>query len=261
MANTDLEKSGNGFSVALTEKLESTGIAEALPKDFNKARFVQNALALLNDKPELAKFGKAQLLSGLIKGAYLGLDFYSQEAYLVPYGDKLNFQTGYRGERKLCKKYSIRPIKEIYAKLIREGDLFEESIVDGIPSFNFKPKFPNDGPTIGAFAAVIYQDGGIYYESMTLEELEAVRKQSKAANSPAWKNFPGEMRKKTVLRRLCKSIEIDFENSTQQSIFQKEMEVADPAEQAKADIAENANAVDFDYIDADDSDFKQEGFM
>lgn len=33
------------FSVALTEKLNS--VAEALPKDFNKARFVQNALALV----------------------------------------------------------------------------------------------------------------------------------------------------------------------------------------------------------------------
>ena len=32
------------FSVALTEKLDS--VSEALPKDFNKARFVQNALAL-----------------------------------------------------------------------------------------------------------------------------------------------------------------------------------------------------------------------
>ena len=39
------------FSVALTEKLNS--VAEALPKDFNKARFVQNALALVNDNPQL----------------------------------------------------------------------------------------------------------------------------------------------------------------------------------------------------------------
>ena len=39
------------FSVALTEKLNS--VAEALPKDFNKARFVQNALALVNDNPPL----------------------------------------------------------------------------------------------------------------------------------------------------------------------------------------------------------------
>jgi recombination protein RecT len=110
------------FSVALTEKLNS--VAEALPKDFNKARFVQNALALVNDNPQLQKYSKAQLMSGLMKGAYLGLDFYSKECYLVPYGNQLNYQTDYRGAKKLAKKYSIRPIKDIYAKLVREGDDF-----------------------------------------------------------------------------------------------------------------------------------------
>lgn len=76
------------FSVALTEKLN--GVSDALPKDFNKARFVQNALALINDNPQLQKYNQAQLMGGLMKGAYLGLDFYSKECYLVPYGQQLN---------------------------------------------------------------------------------------------------------------------------------------------------------------------------
>ena len=166
------------FSVALTEKLNS--VAEALPKDFNKARFVQNALALVNENPQLQKYSKAQLMSGLMRGAYLGLDFYSKECYLVPYGNQLNYQTDYRGAKKLAKKYSIRPIKDIYAKLVREGDDFEESIENGEQTFNFKPKAFNDGKIIGAFAVVLYKDGGMTYDTMTLADLENTRKSSKA---------------------------------------------------------------------------------
>ena len=237
------------FSVVLTEKLN--GVSDALPKDFNKARFVQNALALINDNPQLQKYNQAQLMGGLMKGAYLGLDFYSKECYLVPYGQQLNYQTDYRGAKKLAKKYSIRPIKDIYAKLIREGDEFEEMILNGEPSFNFKPKFLNDGKIIGAFAVVLYQDGGLGYDVMSLSELENTRKHSKASNSPAWKDFTGEMYKKTVLHRLCKHIELDFENPTQRNLFTAGMEIeTDVAEQVRNDIESNANKEEFIIDDA-----------
>lgn len=235
------------FSSALAEKLES--VKEALPQDFNKARFVQNALALLNDNPALQKYGQPQLMAGLLKGAYLGLDFYSKECYLIPYGDQLNYQTDYRGAKKLAKKYSIRPIKDIYAKLVREGDEFEETIVNGEQGINFKPKPFNNAEIIGAFAICLYQDGGMIYDTMSLTDLENTRKSSKASNSPAWKNFTGEMYKKTVLHRLCKHIELDFENPTQQTAFMAGMEIETDTEKiVEAEIAENANSVEFTEI-------------
>lgn len=232
------------FSMVLTDKLNS--VSEALPKDFNKSRFVQNALALINDNPQLQKYNQSQLMAGLLKGAYLGLDFYSKECYLVPYGNQLNYQTDYRGSKKLAKKYSIRPIKDIYAKLVREGDLFEETIENGEQTFNFKPKAFNDGKVIGAFAVVLYKDGGMSYETMSLADLENTRSASKAANSPAWKKFTGEMYKKTVLHRLCKHIELDFENPTQQTTFYSGVEIETNVEdEVKTEIEENANTVDF----------------
>lgn len=235
------------FSTALTEKLES--VKEALPQDFNKARFVQNAIALLNDNPQLQKYGQPQLMAGLLKGAYLGLDFYSKECYLIPYGDQLNYQTDYRGAKKLAKKYSIRPIKDIYAKLVREGDDFEEVITNGEQEINFKPKPFNDEKIIGAFAVCLFADGGMVYDTMSLADLENTRKSSKAQNSPAWKNFTGEMYKKTVLHRLCKHIELDFENPTQQNTFMAGMEIETDTEKiAEAEIAENANSVQFEEI-------------
>lgn len=232
------------FSIELAEKLDT--VNDALPKDFNKARFVQNALALMNDNPSLAKYSRPQIMSGLLKGAYLGLDFYSKECYLVPYVNQLNYQTDYRGAKKLAKKYSIRPIKDIYAKIVHEGDEFEEVIVNGEQGINFKPKPFNDGKIIGAFAVCLFADGGMQYDTMSVADLENTRKSSKAANSPAWKNFTGEMYKKTVLHRLCKHIELDFENPTQASAFMAGMEIETDTEKiVDAEIAENANSVDF----------------
>ena len=235
------------FSVALTEKLDS--VSEALPKDFNKARFVQNALARVNDNRNIAKYGQAKIMTGLLKGAYLGLDFYSKECYLVPYGEQLNYQTDYRGAKKLAKKYSIRPIKDIYAKLVRDGDEFEEVIVNGEQGINFKPKPFNDGKIIGAFAVCLFEDGGMQYDTMSLSDLENTRKQSKASNSPAWKNFTGEMYKKTVLHRLCKHIELDFENPTQRNAFMSDMEIETDTEKiVEAEIANNANQIEFSEV-------------
>ena len=238
------KENNSNFSIVLADKLDS--VSDALPKDFNKARFVQNALALVNENPNIAKYGQQKIMAGLLKGAYLGLDFYSKECYLVPYGNDLNYQTDYRGAKKLAKKYSIRPIKDIYAKLVHEGDLFEEKIIGGEQSFDFKPKPFNDGKIIGAFAVVLYMDGGMAYDTMSLADLENTRKASKASNSPAWKNFTGEMYKKTVLHRLCKHIELDFENPTQQNMFLSGMEIeTDQQKIAENEIAENANSVDF----------------
>lgn len=199
------------FSDQLTDKLVS--VETALPKDFNRERFVQNCLAVMNETPQLAKINPAHTIQGLLKGAYLGLDFLNRECYLIPYGNSVQFQTDYKGEVKFTKKYSIRKIKDIYAKVVREQDEFTEEIIDGKPSIDFKPLPFNDGEIIGAFAVVLYQDGGMAYEVMSVKDINSVRNNySKASQSKAWKNSFDEMCKKTVLRRLCKHIETDFES-------------------------------------------------
>ncbi len=211
MANEIAEKKQD-FSNQLMDKLLS--VENALPKDLNQNRFVQNCLAVLNEKPELTKINRAELIQGLLKGAYLGLDFMNKECYLIPYGNTVQFQTDYKGEKKFVKRYAIRPIKDIYAKVVRDGDGFEERIVDGQPSIDFKPLPFNDGDIVGAFAVVLYMDGGMEYESMSTKDIEGIRQNfSKSKNSKAWGDATkGEMYKKVVLRRLCKHIETDFES-------------------------------------------------
>ena len=66
---------------------------------------------------------------------------------------------------------------------------------------------------MGAFAIALFEDGGMQYETMSVEDIQNVRNTySNAANSKAWKNSFDEMAKKVVLRRLCKHIDCDFES-------------------------------------------------
>lgn len=199
------------FEDGLRNQLQT--VVDALPKDFNKERFVQNCMAVFEEKPELKQINRLSLMSGLLKGAYLGLDFMNKECYLIQYGNSVQFQTDYKGEIKFVKRYSIRPIHEIYAKIVREGDYFEEKIIDGRPSIDFKPQPLNSGKIMGAFAVALFKDGGMQYETMTVEDIQSVRNNySRASQSKAWKCSFDEMAKKTVLRRLCKHIETDFES-------------------------------------------------
>lgn len=199
------------FSEQLNDKLIS--VEAALPKDFNRERFVQNCLAVLNENPQLAKVNTAHVIQGLVKASYLGLDFLNRECYLIPYGNSVQFQTDYKGEVKFTKKYSTRKIMDIYAKVVREGDTFVEEIIDGKPSIDFKPLTFNKGDIIGAFAVVLFKDGGMMYEVMSVDDINSVRNNySRASQSKAWKNSYDEMCKKTVLRRLCKHIDTDFES-------------------------------------------------
>ena len=199
------------FSEQLTDKLMT--VSSALPKSFNRERFVQNCLTVMNENPQLAKINRNQVIQGLCKAAYLGLDFMNRECYLIPYGNSVQFQTDYKGDCKFVKRYAIRPILDVFAKVVREGDFFEEGVIDNHPTVNFKPQPFSNKPIVGAFAIVLYKDGGMEYEAMSTEDIQSVRNNySKASNSKAWKYSFDEMAKKTVLRRLCKHIETDFES-------------------------------------------------
>ncbi len=242
------------FSEKLTNNLLE--VKDGLPKDFNTTRFVNNALALLNENEQLGKFaqqfGTNQITQGLMKSAFLGLDAINKECYLIPYGNKMNFQIDYRGSKKLAKKYSLRAIKDIYAKLVLQGDEFKTWADDKGQHFEFNPLPFNGGSIVGAFAVCMFVDGGLLVDTMSLADLENTRKQSKAPNSPAWKNFTGEMYKKTVLHRLCKQIEIDFENPKQRELFDEDMAINTQEETPPVvDALADEDIIDTEYTESE----------
>lgn len=230
-----------------------TAKAAALPKNFNQTRFLQNCMTVLKSTDGIQAIETNSIAQTMLKGAFLGLDFFNKECYAIPYNKnigtkekpnwvkELQFQTDYKGEIKLARLYAIRPVKDIYAKIVREGDEFEAVIEAGIPSVYFKPKPFNQSEIIGVFAVCIYQDGTLSYDTMTKADVELIRNNySKAKDSKAWLLSWEEMAKKCVIRRLCKLIGLNFDNSEQDEAFQDgsdflppEMEVKEPVPMPK----------------------------
>ena len=172
-------------------------------------------------KEQLEKINPETIPVCLAKAAYLGLDFFNGECYAIPYGGNLTFQTDYKGEIKLCKRYSKNKIKDIFAKVVRQGDFFMEEVDGGKQNVQYRPKPFSNEQMIGAFAIVVFEDGSMMYDTMSSEDIENVRNTySKKKDSQAWKSSTGEMYKKTVLRRLCKLIDLDFDNIEQQKAYE-----------------------------------------
>ncbi len=233
VALTPKSKLLNEVSVNLTTLLEQN--AKALPKNFNQTRFIQNCITVLNDTKNIDKCTPLSVSRTMIKGAYLGLDFFRKECYAIPYEvwenkkptgvHELNFQTDYKGEKKLCMQYSERPILDIYARVVKEGDDFDCGIKDGKQYLNYNPKEFNDGKVMGVFAVVYFKDGGMAYDVMSIKDIERVKshyakKNSEGQYGPSWTKSEEEMQKKTVMRRLCKVLSLNFDNAEQDKAFE-----------------------------------------
>lgn len=217
-----------------------------LPDTVDKQRLALNFISLLQDKPELKKFGAEILAPMVVRCAKDNLDVLNQEVYIYEgYGGKLTYTPSYRGLRKMAIQKSIKPIKEITAKSIFEGDTLDEEYINGQAHLNYKSDFMKRGKWIGTFCVVLFQDGSEMHEIMNMDDINAVKAKSK--NSGAWKDFPQEMAKKAIIRRISKQITMDFSDNEQANVFNGTDEfIDDPKEQAEKDIADNANQKSLD---------------
>ncbi|WP_064616396.1 recombination protein RecT [Streptobacillus moniliformis] len=184
----------------------------ALPKHVNSDRFVRIALTSIRQNPKLAKCEQASLLGALMTSAQLGLEpGILGQAYLIPYGNQVQFQIGYKGLIELLRRSG--QLSDIYAYPVYENDKFE--ITFGIErNVVHIPNFKDRGKEIGYYAVAKLKDGAVSFEYMTKEEIEKHRdKFSKAANSSSspWKTDFNEMAKKTVIKKLLKYLPVSIE--------------------------------------------------
>ena len=217
-----------------------------LPSHVDKQRLALNFVSLIQDKPELSEYGADVIAPIVVRSAKDNLDVLNQEVYIYKgYGGKLTYTPSYKGLRKMAIERSVKPVKQIIAKVIYEGDELSEEFVNGEAHLHYKSTFGAKRNPIGCFAICTFKDGTEIYETMTKEETDAVK--AKSRNSGAWKDFETEMMKKAVTRRLCKQLTLNFNDNEQAETFSGADEmIDDPKEQAAKDIEENANQVDFD---------------
>lgn len=169
-----------------------------------KERFYQIVLFEVQKNKELANCSPASVIEAALEASKLGLDFSgtTQQVHIVPFGKQATLIVGYRGLRDLMYKADPN-IMDIRSYMVYSNDVISVDKDRGV-DHQYQP-FGDRGEKIGAYTEIRYVDGRPpYFEHMTKAEIELVQESSRAKNSPAWKNHPDEMWRKTTLRRAAK---------------------------------------------------------
>lgn len=183
-----------------------TKIQAALPTHIDPGDFVRLALTEVQRNPKLAECNPQTVFLACMEAARLGvIPGTLGHGYLVPRkgrgGYECHFMPGYRLFVDLARRSG--EVKRVDAEVVHENDEIEYRQGTD-PVLSHSPKITGDrGKPIGAYAIAHMHDGGIQVTYMALDEIEKARAAG-ASNSPAWKDWWGEMAKKVVIKRASK---------------------------------------------------------
>jgi recombination protein RecT len=181
--------------------------AMALPSILTPDRFIRVAITALNRTPKLQDCTQESVFGCLMDCAALGIEPDGRRAHLIPYGNKATLIIDYKGYIELARRSG--EVSLWRAELVCENDVFEYSKGEVTKhSINFRePR----GTVYAAYSYVRFKDGSEDYEVMTRDEIESIRKRSKAGSSGPWVTDWNEMAKKTVIRRHSKRLPLSAE--------------------------------------------------
>lgn len=135
----------------------------------------------------------------------LSLNPVKKEAYLVPRKGKICLDPSYMGICKLAT--DTGSIKWVQTRIVCEGEKFVLHGVDEQPTHEVEP-FKKRGKPVGVYTVALTVDGSYLTETMTIDEVYAIRDSSEAYKSnpekTPWFTFPGEMIRKTCTKRASK---------------------------------------------------------
>lgn len=180
----------------------------ALPAHILPERFQRIAITAINRNPDLLRADRKSLLEACLLSAQDGLLPDGREAALVLFGGKVQYMPMVAGIRK--KVYQSGEIISLVARVARQNDVFRVIYGDD-ERIEHEPALFNAGGMIAVYAIATYRDGSKAREVMTIDEIDRIRAISRSGKSGPWKDHYEEMAKKTVIRRLSKSLPLSAE--------------------------------------------------
>lgn len=205
-------------------------------------KFKANVIAAVAANPRLLECTRTSLFQACMSAAQLGLmvDPNLGQFYIVPYRVKgtqvAQGIPGYRGYIHLARQSG--EISALYAHPIYEGDEYDVELGTE-KKIRHKPKLTGkQGKMVAVYCVWQDKDGNADFEFMSAEEVEAVRKRSRAADNGPWQTDYVQMARKTVIRRAAKYLPLSVQKAA----------VLD----AKADVGEHATIDEQGVVQADD---------
>jgi recombination protein RecT len=183
-------------------------LAEVATKHCTPEKIVRIMLAACSRNPKLLECSRESVMLFCMKCSETGLaPIGPGGSWPVPYKNnktnkvEMQFIPDYRGMVNCAKRAGC--ITDAYAEVVKENDEFEYTL--GLtPSLEHKPAKSERGKMVNAYCVFSLPDGTKRFTLMDKEEIEGIRKRSKAATSGPWVTDESEMWKKTVVRRAMK---------------------------------------------------------
>jgi recombination protein RecT len=177
----------------------------ALPPHIPVEKFKRVALTAIQNTPALINADRRSLFGAFVRLAQDGLLPDGREAAIVMFGNKAQAMPMIAGILKKIRQSG--EVAKISAQVVYSNDKFVvkygfDEDVEHIPPALNEPR----GEPIGAYATAVLKDGSQLLEVMSLEQIEQVRKVSRASGNGPWVSWFGEMARKTVMRRLSKRL-------------------------------------------------------
>ena len=214
---------GNGQSRAIVkpgERLDNIkaqlgkampSLSQLLPSHIKADRMLRVITSAVSKTPELLVCDPKSVVLAAAQAFALGLEPNTALGlgYLVPFKNVCTFIPGYRGLARLA--VNTGEVQVVQARAVYQRDAFEVHFGTN-PRIEHSPCLDGDpGPLIAVYAVAIMKSGVPAFDVMTLKAVNAIRDRSKSASNGPWVTDFDEMAKKTVFRRLCKTLPLSEE--------------------------------------------------
>jgi recombination protein RecT len=199
--NTQItDKKPQGLKALINSDAMRAQFALALPKHLTSDRFTRVCLTALTRTPKLQDCTPESFMRCLLDLSAMGLEPDGRRAHLIPYGKECTLILDYKGIAELVMRSGL--VASIHADKVCENDDFEVnrgSIVCHRVDYK-KPR----GESYAYYVLITFKDRSEKSEVMTRDDVDAIRKRSRAGGSGPWITDFDEMAKKTVFRRASK---------------------------------------------------------
>ncbi|MEH7236782.1 recombinase RecT [Bacillus sp. JJ1562] len=248
-------------------RLQNDGLQ--LPANYNASNALKSAFFKLqevkdrNGKPALEVCTRESVANSLLDMVVQGLSPAKTQCYFIVYGNQLQLNRSYFGTQAVLKR--LTNVKDIWANVIFEGDVFDYEIVGGREKLlKHDTKFQNrDNKILGAYTVVKTNEDEEILTVMTRKEIEAAWDQSKSKQQTVHQKFPQEMAKRTVINRAAKAFintsdDSDLlveaiNNSTENEYDNDRVDVTPEAEvQKQIEVNANSEVIDIEFEEKED---------
>jgi recombination protein RecT len=177
----------------------------ALPSHISAEKFMRVLQTAINNSPHLVNSNRQSLLGAAMKAAQDGLLPDGREAALVTFKDQVAYMPMVAGILK--KVRNSGELQSLSPHVVYENDFFDYWIDELGEHLKHKPKLVGArGEITHVYCIAITKDKGTYIEVMSKEEIDQIRDVSRSKDGGPWKQWYGEMGKKSVIRRLSKRL-------------------------------------------------------